>query len=105
MSIVWLATIITFCLTSGFALIVYYELCDPAAAGFLETTDQLMPWLTTYLFQDNAGVSAIYVSGAFAASLSTVSSALSSMANALVSDFLYQWTNKLSENKQLIVCK
>jgi len=64
-----------------------------------------MPWLTTYLFQENAGVSAIYVSGAFAASLSTVSSALSSMANALVSDFLYHWTNKLSEKKQLIICK
>ncbi|CBY13367.1 unnamed protein product [Oikopleura dioica] len=105
MSIVWFATIITFCLTSGFALIIYYELCDPAAAGFLETTDQLMPWLTTYLFQENAGVSAIYVSGAFAASLSTVSSALSSMANALISDFLYHWTNKLSEKKQLIICK
>ena len=27
------------------------------------------------------------------------------MANALVSDFLFRWTDKLSENKQLIVCK
>ena len=54
----------------------YFEGCDPAAAGLLDTTDQLMPYLTTYMFQDMPGVSAIYVSGAFAGALSTVSSNL-----------------------------
>ena len=67
--------------------------------------DQLMPYLTTYLFRDYPGVSAVYVSGAFAGSLSTVSSNLSSMANVVVNDFLQPYTKKMSERRQLLICK
>lgn len=105
MALPWLALILTLCLTSGFAMLKYYESCDPAAAGFLDTTDQLMPYLTTYLFQDYPGVSAVYVSGAFAGSLSTVSSTLSSMSNVIVNDFLAPYTHHLSERRQLLICK
>jgi len=105
MALPWLALILALCLTSGFALVVYFETCDPAAAGFLQTTDQLMPYLTTYLFQDFPGVSAVYVSGAFAGSLSTVSSSLSSMANVIVNDFLSPYTQHMTERRQLLICK
>ena len=47
------------------------------------------------------GVSAVYVSGAFAGALSTVSSNLSSMSNVFVNDFLYTWTSKKSEKFQI----
>ena len=70
MALPFLGLVLFLCLTSGYALLVYFKSCDPAAVGFLETTDQLMPYLTTYLFEDFPGVSAIYVSGAFAGSLS-----------------------------------
>ena len=60
-----------------------------------------MPYLTTYLFTDMPGVSAVYVSGAFAGALSTVSSNLSSMSNVFVNDFLYTWTSKKSEKFQI----
>ena len=66
--------VLTLCLTSGFAMYAYYEHCDPYSAHLLERGDQLMPYLTTYVFQDYPGVAAIYVSGAFAGALSTVSS-------------------------------
>ena len=66
--------VMSLCLTSGFAMYAYYEQCDPYAAGLLERGDQLMPYLTTYVFQAMPGVAAIYVSGAFAGALSTVSS-------------------------------
>ena len=64
-----------------------------------------MPYLTTFLFQKFPGVSAVYVSGAFAGSLSTVSSNLSSMANVIVNDFLSTYTKKYSERTQLWICK
>ena len=105
MALPWLALILALCLTSGFALVAYFETCDPAAAEFLETTDQLMPYLTTFLFQDYPGVSAVYISGAFAGSLSTVSSSLSSMANVIVNDFLAPYTQHYTERRQLLICK
>ena len=71
------------------------------SAGLLDTTDQLMPYLTTFLFTDMPGVSAVYVSGAFAGALSTVSSNLSSMSNVFVNDFLHTWTHKKSEKFQI----
>ena len=78
-SLPWLVLIITLCMTSGWAMFAYFEHCDPAAAGLLDTSDQLMPYLTTFMFQDMPGVSAVYVSGAFAGALSTVSSNLRSL--------------------------
>ena len=51
------------------------------------------------------GVSAVYVSGAFAGALSTVSSNLSSMSNVFVNDFLYTWTSKKSEKFQIALRK
>ena len=41
-SLPFLATIITLCLTSGFAMATYYQTCDPASAGLLDASDQLM---------------------------------------------------------------
>ena len=52
----------------------YYEQCDPSKAQLIELDDQLMPYLTTWVFKSMPGVAAIYVSGAFAGALSTVSS-------------------------------
>ena len=69
MAIGWLSIILMSCLFTGYTLVYYYELCDPAAAGFLESTDQLMPFLTNFLFVEYPGLSAIYISGAFAGSL------------------------------------
>ena len=66
--------VLTLCLTSGYAMAVYFESCDPFSAKLLDDSDQLMPYLTTYVFQAMPGVAAIYVSGAFAGALSTVSS-------------------------------
>ena len=84
---------------------VYYETCDPAKAGLLDTTDQLMPYLTTYIFQEMPGVSAVYVSGAFAGALSTVSSNLSSMSNVFINDFLAKYIEHKNENFQIMISK
>lgn len=51
------------------------------------------------------GVSAVYVSGAFAGALSTVSSNLSSMANVVVNDFLAKYTQKRGERFQIMLNK
>ena len=51
LAIPWVATIIGLCLTSGYAMYSYFEVCDPNKAGLLSSTDQLMPYLTTWLFE------------------------------------------------------
>ncbi|CAG5078093.1 Oidioi.mRNA.OKI2018_I69.PAR.g8898.t1.cds [Oikopleura dioica] len=105
MAIGWLSIILMSCLFTGYTLVYYYELCDPAAAGFLESTDQLMPFLTNFLFVEYPGLSAIYISGAFAGSLSSVSSFISSMANVIMTDMIGERASKLGKVKQVILAK
>ena len=47
--------------------------CDPRTAGWINANDQIIPYLSLYLFSDNyPGVAGIYMSAVFGASLSTV---------------------------------
>ncbi|CBY33616.1 unnamed protein product [Oikopleura dioica] len=105
MAIGWLSIILMPCLFTGYTLVYYYEKCDPAAAGFLDSTDQLMPFLTNFIFVEYPGLSAIYISGAFAGSLSSVSSFISSMANVIMTDVIGQRALKLGKVKQVLLAK
>ena len=114
-----IAAILILCMTSGFAMIAYYGQCDPHAAGLLLKNDQLMPYLTTYLFQSMPGIASIYISGAFAGALSTVSSYIrysnnqqiksqvkfSSLATVIVNDLLKSKMDNPSEATLLFVNK
>ena len=73
---------------TGMVLFKYYECCDPYKAGWIDATDQMVPYLTAIIFKSTPGVAGIYVSGAFAGSLSTVSSGINSMTTCLISDFI-----------------
>ena len=63
----------------GAILYKYNECCDPFTAGWVSTTDQLVPYLAIDIFSAVPGVAGLYVSGIFSGTLSTVSSGINSI--------------------------
>ena len=73
----------------GFAAYAYFEHCDPWTNGWLSQRDQIIPYLSLYLFGTVApGVAGIYMSAVFGASLSTCSSTINSCAVVIIEDLI-----------------
>ena len=73
---------------TGAILYMYNACCDPLRAGYLDSTDQLVPYLAVNLFHDWPGVAGLYIAGAYCGALSTVSSGINSMATVIITDFI-----------------
>lgn len=73
---------------SGLAIYYYYQNCDPLLQGRIESRDQLMPLFVIDTMSNYPGLSGLFVSGIFSASLSTVSSAVSSLAAVTLEDYV-----------------
>ena len=65
------------------------EECDPWKNGWIQERDQIIPYLSLYMFGTVApGVAGIYMSAVFGASLSTCSSSINSCAVVIIQDLL-----------------
>ncbi|XP_017482151.1 PREDICTED: putative sodium-dependent multivitamin transporter [Rhagoletis zephyria] len=89
---------------SGLCIYYFYKDCDPLLEGRISSRDQLMPLFVVDTMGGIPGLSGLFVAGIFSASLSTISSAISSLAAVTVEDYLKPlllWkTNKpLNESK------
>jgi len=73
---------------TGMVLFKYNECCNPYKAGWVDASDQLVPYLTAIIFENTPGIAGIYVSAAFSGTLSTVSSMINSMSTVFVTDFI-----------------
>lgn len=73
---------------SGLCIYYYYKDCDPLLQGRISSRDQLMPLFVVDTMGDIPGLSGLFVAGIFSASLSTISSAISSLAAVTVEDYL-----------------
>lgn len=83
--VVWLGfmlacAIVSLAVMSGLAIYAYYSGCDPRLTGRIERFDQIVPLIIGDLFHVYPGLPGLIVSGAFSASLSTISSSLNAMA-------------------------
>ncbi|XP_018799916.1 PREDICTED: putative sodium-dependent multivitamin transporter [Bactrocera latifrons] len=73
---------------SGLCMYYYYKDCDPLLQGRISSRDQLMPLFVVDTMSDIPGLSGLFVAGIFCASLSTISSAISSLAAVTVEDYI-----------------
>lgn len=73
---------------SGLAMYYLYADCDPKLAGRIDSRDQLMPLFVMDVLGSWPGVPGLFVSGIFAASLSTVSALVNSLAAVTLEDYL-----------------
>lgn len=78
---------------TGMVLFQYFQCCDPIKAKWVGASDQLAPYLAVNLFQALPGVAGLYIAGAYSGTLSSVSSALNSMATVIATDFVKPYYN------------
>ena len=70
-SIISTALISILALFAGYTAYAYFEQCDPIKAEWVDSRDQIIPYLSLYMFGEIApGVAGIYISAVFSASLS-----------------------------------
>lgn len=73
---------------SGLAIFSKYAKCDPVKSCQITTSDQLMPHYVVDTLGHLPGLSGLFVSGIFSASLSTVSAAVNSLAAVTLEDYI-----------------
>ncbi|XP_063977413.1 putative sodium-dependent multivitamin transporter [Diachasmimorpha longicaudata] len=73
---------------SGLVLYAYYKDCDPVRAGKIKSYDMIMPYFAKDRMTRIPGLTGLFISGIFSASLSTVSAMLNSLAAMALSDYL-----------------
>ncbi|XP_045595048.2 putative sodium-dependent multivitamin transporter [Procambarus clarkii] len=73
---------------AGLVLYAQYHTCDPIKNGRIADSDQLLPLYVVETMGMVPGLSGLFVSGIFSGSLSTVSSALNSLAAVTVQDYI-----------------
>lgn len=74
---------------SGLVIYAYYKDCDPLKRGIISKGDQLLPLFVVDTMSDKPGLAGLFISGIFSGSLSTVSSAINSLA-AGMKGFLFK---------------
>lgn len=65
---------------TGMAALAYFNGKDPVKCGNLMKADQLMPYLAARVFEDLPGLTGLFISAAYSATLSTLSTGLNSFA-------------------------
>ena len=73
---------------AGLAIYSYYANCDPLLDKRIQSSDQLLPLFVVDTMGQYPGVAGLFIAGIFSGSLSTVSSALNSLAAVTMQDFL-----------------
>ena len=82
----------------GIAALTYFNGCDPVQSGQLEKNDQIMPFLASELFKNSPGMTGLYISAAFSATLSTLSTGLNSFATVF---FKSVYMKKVEDEKMI----
>ncbi|XP_017002289.2 putative sodium-dependent multivitamin transporter [Drosophila takahashii] len=78
---------------SGLCIYWYYRNCDPLLEGRVNSRDQVMPLFVVDTMGEYTGLAGLFVSGIFCASLSTISSIISSLAAVTLEDYLKPLVN------------
>ncbi|ELT90750.1 hypothetical protein CAPTEDRAFT_72174, partial [Capitella teleta] len=82
----------------GWIAFAYYE-CDPLLQKRMTKGDQIVPILLMEILGDQAGVPGLIIASIFAAALSSVSSAVNSLAAVTLEDFIKPMHLKLYKRK------
>ncbi|XP_052237796.1 sodium-coupled monocarboxylate transporter 1-like [Dreissena polymorpha] len=85
----------------GLVAYAYFSLkgCDPIASKQISNPNQIIPYLVRDLFASVPGITGLYLSALCSASLSTISSLLSSISAVTSEDFIRPRLKKASEKK------
>lgn len=88
---------------AGIVIYAYYKGCDPIKLGRISKGDQLLPLFVLDTMNDKPGLAGLFISGIFSGSLSTVSSAINSLAAVTLEDYLKPFVDIKPESETLIL--
>ncbi|XP_071119283.1 sodium-coupled monocarboxylate transporter 1-like [Haliotis cracherodii] len=97
----------TLCVIGGLVAYGYYDFkrCDPVASNQIDKGDQVLPFMTIDIFRNLPGMPGLFLAALYSASLSSLSSGLSALANITWEDFVKPHVSAMSEFKQMAVAK
>ncbi|XP_076388479.1 putative sodium-dependent multivitamin transporter isoform X1 [Megachile rotundata] len=81
---------------AGLALYMIYKDCDPITSGKISSFDKIMPFFAAERMSRIPGVTGLFISGIFSASLSTISATLNSLAAVILEDYLKPLCHKFN---------
>lgn len=91
---VLLAIITVLCGMCGLGMYAYFAGCDPASAGWVGAVDQLIPYWSLVILEDSPGLTGLYIAGAFAGTLSTLSTSINALATVTLEDVVKTFVEK-----------
>ncbi|XP_035825117.1 sodium-coupled monocarboxylate transporter 1 [Aplysia californica] len=91
----------------GIVAYSYYQTkrCDPFEAKQIEDPNQIVPFIVMDIFKNLPGMPGLFLASLFSASLSTLSSGLSSLSALLWADIVHPLVGDISEVKATIIAK
>ncbi|XP_037935642.1 putative sodium-dependent multivitamin transporter [Teleopsis dalmanni] len=84
---------------SGLCIYYLYRKCDPYEEGRINSRDQIMPLFVVDTMGDMSGLAGLFISGIFCASLSTISSAINSLAAVTLEDYIKPLLHVMSKKE------
>ncbi|XP_060592895.1 sodium-coupled monocarboxylate transporter 2-like [Ruditapes philippinarum] len=101
-SLTWILVMI-----QGLGIFAYFSNkgCDPLASGQVENLNQIIPFTILELFHDYPGLPGLFIAALAAASLSTISSGLSSLSAVTYEDFIKVFLKGISDEKGANISK
>ncbi|XP_076454438.1 sodium-coupled monocarboxylate transporter 1-like [Babylonia areolata] len=91
----------------GIVAFAYYQTvgCDPLASKKITNPNQIIPFTVMDIFKSLPGMPGLFLASLFSASLSTLSSGLSSLSALMWTDFLKPRIGEVSEFKATVIAK
>ena len=101
-AIVWVVVMV-----QGVTIYAYFydKGCDPLAAGKVQNVNQIIPYTVMELFRSLPGLPGLFIAALSAASLSTMSSGLSSLAAVTYEDVIKIYSRNMSEKRGTNISK
>ncbi|KAL5004138.1 hypothetical protein ScPMuIL_017594 [Solemya velum] len=91
----------------GLVAFAYYysRKCDPLASGVISNANQVVPYMVMDVFRNFPGMPGLFMASIFSASLSTLSSGLSSLSALTWEDLIKPHMKNVSEVKATVIAK
>ncbi|XP_073839560.1 sodium-coupled monocarboxylate transporter 1-like isoform X2 [Musca autumnalis] len=95
-----LVFILGMCIYMGLLAFAHYHDCDPLTTKLAHAKDQIVPLYVMQIAGSYPGLAGLFVAGVFSAALSSLSTALNSLAGVFLKDFIEPYRSKPLTERQ-----
>lgn len=90
---------------TGLLIYAQYEKCDPISNGVVKKLDQILPYYVMDVAGYIPGLPGLFISGIFAAALSSMSASLNTLAGTIFEDFIRNLMPNVTEKRASNIMK